>query len=124
MDIMLLSIYLIGIISAALASIFPGDSGGFFIDVLLGILGELIVFFIIAEFGSTNGFNLYYFLQSFIGALMIIAIIRVRYRIQNREINRVRVKKIFIIAIYIVLIIILLELYLGRNQPIVYIPAF
>jgi uncharacterized membrane protein YeaQ/YmgE (transglycosylase-associated protein family) len=68
---------LLGLIAGFIASKIVNKSGeGFFLDVVLGIVGAIVGGFIFSAFGAggVTGFNLYSMIVAIIGAIIVLVI--------------------------------------------------
>jgi uncharacterized membrane protein YeaQ/YmgE (transglycosylase-associated protein family) len=68
---------LLGLIAGFIASKIVNKSGeGFFLDIVLGIVGALVGGFIFSAFGAggVTGFNLYSMIVAIIGAIIVLVI--------------------------------------------------
>ena len=68
---------LLGLISGFVASKIINKSGeGFFLDIVLGIVGAMVGGFIFSAFGASGvtGFNLYSMIVAIIGAIIVLLI--------------------------------------------------
>ena len=68
---------LLGLIAGFIASKIVNKSGeGFFLDIVLGIVGAIIGGFIFSAFGASGvtGFNLYSMIVAIIGAIIVLVI--------------------------------------------------
>jgi uncharacterized membrane protein YeaQ/YmgE (transglycosylase-associated protein family) len=67
----------LGLISGFIASKIVNKSGeGFFLDIILGIVGAVVGGFIFTQFGATGvtGFNIYSMFVAVVGAIIILVI--------------------------------------------------
>lgn len=67
----------LGLIAGFIASKIVNKTGaGFFLDIVLGIVGALVGGFIFTELGATGvtGFNLYSMIVAIIGAIVVLLI--------------------------------------------------
>lgn len=67
----------LGLIAGFIASRIVNKTGaGFFLDIVLGIVGALVGGFIFTELGATGvtGFNLYSMIVAIIGAIVVLLI--------------------------------------------------
>lgn len=65
----------LGLIAGFIASKLVNKEGeGFFLDILLGIVGALVGGFVFAEFGAAGvtGFNIYSLLVAVVGAVIVL----------------------------------------------------
>jgi uncharacterized membrane protein YeaQ/YmgE (transglycosylase-associated protein family) len=70
----------LGLIAGYIASKIVNKAGeGFFLDIVLGIVGAIVGGFIFSAFGASGitGFNLYSMLVAIIGALIVLVIYHV-----------------------------------------------
>jgi uncharacterized membrane protein YeaQ/YmgE (transglycosylase-associated protein family) len=68
---------LLGLIAGFIASKIVNKSGeGFFLDIVLGIIGAIVGGFIFSAFGASGvtGFNLYSMIVAIIGAIIVLVI--------------------------------------------------
>jgi uncharacterized membrane protein YeaQ/YmgE (transglycosylase-associated protein family) len=68
---------LLGLIAGFIASKIVNKSGeGFFLDIVLGIVGAIVGGFIFSAFGASGvtGFNLYSMIVAIIGAIIVLVI--------------------------------------------------
>jgi len=68
---------LLGLIAGFIASKIVNKSGeGFFLDIVLGIVGAIVGGFIFSAFGASGvtGFNLYSMIVAIIGAIIVLGI--------------------------------------------------
>jgi len=68
---------LLGLITGFIASKIVNKSGeGFFLDIVLGIVGAIVGGFIFSAFGASGvtGFNLYSMIVAIIGAIIVLVI--------------------------------------------------
>jgi len=68
---------LLGLISGFIASKIVNKSGeGFFLDIVLGIVGAIVGGFIFSAFGASGvtGFNLYSMIVAIIGSIVVLLI--------------------------------------------------
>jgi uncharacterized membrane protein YeaQ/YmgE (transglycosylase-associated protein family) len=68
---------LLGLIAGFIASKIVNKSGeGFFLDIVLGIVGAIVGGFIFSAFGAggVTGFNLYSMIVAIIGAIIVLVI--------------------------------------------------
>lgn len=68
---------LLGLIAGFIASKIVNKSGeGFFLDIILGIVGAIVGGFIFSAFGASGvtGFNLYSMIVAIIGAIIVLVI--------------------------------------------------
>jgi uncharacterized membrane protein YeaQ/YmgE (transglycosylase-associated protein family) len=68
---------LLGLIAGFIASKIVNKSGeGFFLDIVLGIVGAIVGGFIFSVFGASGvtGFNLYSMIVAIIGAIIVLVI--------------------------------------------------
>jgi uncharacterized membrane protein YeaQ/YmgE (transglycosylase-associated protein family) len=68
---------LLGLIAGFIASKIVNKSGeGFFLDIVLGIVGAIVGGFIFSAFGASGvtGFNLYSMIVAIIGAIIVLLI--------------------------------------------------
>ena len=68
---------LLGLIAGFIASKIVNKSGeGFFLDIVLGIVGAIVGGFIFSVFGASGvtGFNLYSMIVAIIGAIIVLLI--------------------------------------------------
>ena len=73
----ILSWVVLGLIAGFLASMIVNKRGeGFFLDVLLGILGAVVGGFLFTEFGAAGvtGLNLYSMVVAVVGAIVVLLI--------------------------------------------------
>jgi uncharacterized membrane protein YeaQ/YmgE (transglycosylase-associated protein family) len=69
---------ILGLIAGFIASKIVNKSGaGFFLDIVLGIIGAIVGGFIFSALGGSGitGFNLYSMIVAIIGAIMVLVII-------------------------------------------------
>ena len=69
----------IGLVAGWLASlVIPGVTGGFLLDMIVGMVGALIGGFIFRAFGAagTTGFNLWSLFVAFVGAVILLWIVK------------------------------------------------
>jgi uncharacterized membrane protein YeaQ/YmgE (transglycosylase-associated protein family) len=67
----------LGLVSGFIASKIVNKTGeGFFLDIILGIVGALVGGFIFAEFGASGvtGFNIYSMFVAIVGAIIVLVI--------------------------------------------------
>jgi uncharacterized membrane protein YeaQ/YmgE (transglycosylase-associated protein family) len=67
----------LGLVSGFIASKIVNKTGeGFFLDIILGIVGALVGGFIFTQFGATGvtGFNIYSMFVAVVGAIIILVI--------------------------------------------------
>jgi uncharacterized membrane protein YeaQ/YmgE (transglycosylase-associated protein family) len=67
----------LGLVSGFIASKIVNKTGeGFFLDIILGIVGALVGGFIFTEFGASGvtGFNIYSMFVAVVGAIIILVI--------------------------------------------------
>ena len=76
-----LSWIIVGLIAGVLGkAIMPGrDPGGFFVTILIGMLGALVGGFVVGVLGGTGttGFNIWSILVATLGAVILLALYRV-----------------------------------------------
>ena len=68
---------LLGLIAGFIASKIVNKSGeGFFLDIVLGIVGAIVGGFLFSAFGASGvtGFNLYSMIVAIIGAIIVLVI--------------------------------------------------
>lgn len=68
---------ILGLIAGFIASKIVNKAGeGFFLDIVLGIVGALVGGFIFAELGASGvtGFNLYSMIVAIIGAIIVLVL--------------------------------------------------
>jgi uncharacterized membrane protein YeaQ/YmgE (transglycosylase-associated protein family) len=68
---------LLGLIAGFIASKIVNKSGeGFFLDIVLGIVGAIVGGFIFSTFGASGitGFNLYSMIVAIIGAIIVLIV--------------------------------------------------
>jgi uncharacterized membrane protein YeaQ/YmgE (transglycosylase-associated protein family) len=68
---------ILGLISGFIASRIVNKAGeGFFLDIILGIVGALVGGFVFTRFGASGitGFNLYSMVVAIIGAIIVLVI--------------------------------------------------
>jgi uncharacterized membrane protein YeaQ/YmgE (transglycosylase-associated protein family) len=68
---------LLGLIAGFIASKIVNKSGeGFFLDIVLGIVGAIVGGFIFSAFGASGvtGFNLYSMIVAIIGAIIVLVV--------------------------------------------------
>jgi uncharacterized membrane protein YeaQ/YmgE (transglycosylase-associated protein family) len=68
---------LLGLIAGFIASKIVNKSGeGFFLDIVLGIVGAIVGGFIFSAFGASGvtGFNLYSMIVAIVGAIIVLVI--------------------------------------------------
>ena len=77
----ILSWIIVGLIAGVLGkAIMPGrDPGGFFVTILIGMLGALVGGFVVGVLGGTGttGFNIWSILVATLGAVILLALYRV-----------------------------------------------
>jgi len=74
---------ILGLISGFIASKIVNRQGeGFFLDIVLGIVGALVGGFIFAQFGAAGvtGFNLYSMVVAVVGAIIVLVIYHALFR--------------------------------------------
>lgn len=74
----ILALILVGAIAGWIASAIMKTGTGIFIDMVLGIIGAWLGSWIMSAFGETGvtGFNFYSIIVAIIGAIVLIAIVR------------------------------------------------
>jgi uncharacterized membrane protein YeaQ/YmgE (transglycosylase-associated protein family) len=68
---------LLGLIAGFIASKIVNKSGeGFFLDIVLGIVGAIVGGFIFSAFGASGvtGFNLYSMIVAIVGAIIVLVV--------------------------------------------------
>ena len=74
---------ILGLISGFIASKIVNKAGeGFFLDIVLGIVGAVVGGFIFAQFGAAGvtGFNLYSMFVAVVGAIIVLVVYHVIVR--------------------------------------------
>ena len=79
MDIMSIFVLIVfGALVGWVASMIVGTSGGLILDIIVGIVGSVIGGWLMDFFGKSgvSGFNFYSFLVALLGAVVLLAIVK------------------------------------------------